>query len=187
MYHDLTLLVSPQMRKDAEGNDRFSLIGHLGTHFDIMDKLFPLDYLRLPAAVFDVSAIRGRDVEAADVALGQVRPGMFVGFCTGCAREFGYGSPEYFHSPVALSQDLIGQLIERGTRIIGIDAPGIRKGAEHTPMDQHCADHGVFIVENMDGMQELLGGAPYARCVVNTFPVSYSGTTGLPCRVVAEV
>lgn len=186
MYYDLTLCISPEMRKDANGNDRFSLIGHLGTHFDVMDKEFPLEYLHRVAVVFDVSSIRNRDIEADDIDMGVIHENMFVGFFTGCVDEYGYGQKEYFHSPVALSEALIEQLIERKISIIGIDCPGIRMGKEHTPMDQHCADHDMFIVENMTGMEGLLQGEKQVNCEMNTYPVSYSGMTGLPCRVVAE-
>lgn len=187
MYYDLTLCISPEMRKDANGNDRFSLIGHLGTHFDVMDKEFPLEYLHRRAIVFDVSSIRNRDIGAEDIDMSLIQEDMFVGFFTGCAAEFGYGQKEYFHSPVALSEALIEQLIACRISIIGIDCPGIRMGKEHTPMDQHCADHGVFIVENMSGMEKLLQGDRFKHCEINTYPVSYSGMTGLPCRVVAEI
>ena len=90
MYYDLTLCISPEMRKDANGNDRFSLIGHLGTHFDVMDKEFPLEYLHRRAIVFDVSSIRNRDIGAEDIDMSLIQEDMFVGFFTGCAAEFGY-------------------------------------------------------------------------------------------------
>ena len=33
--------------------------------------------------------------------------------------------------------------------IVGVDFAGVRRGKEHTPMDQYCADHGAFIIENL--------------------------------------
>ena len=187
MYYDLTLKITPELRKDANGNDRFSLIGHLGTHFDIMDKEFPMNYLRLPAIFFNVSKIRNKEICKDDIDIEKIKSGMFVGFCTGCIREYGYGTKEYFHSPVPLSEELIEQLISKQVSIIGIDSPGIRIGQEHTPMDQHCADNGVFVVENMIDMENLLDREEQKFCYVNTYPVNYSDMTGLPCRVVAEI
>ena len=49
-------------------------------------------------------------------------------------------------------------------------------------MDQHCADQGVFIVENLCNLNKVIG-----RCVINTYPMNYAEMTGLPCRVVAEI
>ena len=60
----------------------------------------------------------------------------------------------------------------------------MRRGSEHTPKDQYCADRGVFVVENLLGLEKLLG---YADFTVYTFPMSYADMSGLPCRVIAEV
>ena len=57
---DLTLKVSPKMIKDAQGNENKAFTGHLGTHFDVMNKEFPLNYTERKAIVFDVSSISGR-------------------------------------------------------------------------------------------------------------------------------
>ena len=42
------------MTKDAQGNLKKALTGHLGTHFDVMNREFPLEYIRRQAVVFDV-------------------------------------------------------------------------------------------------------------------------------------
>lgn len=186
MYYDLTLKITSKIIKDANGNDKFSLTGHLGTHFDVMDKVFPLDYLRLPAIVYDVSLIRNRDITENDINLNYLEKGLFVAFYTGYVDEYGYGNKEYFKDHIQLSRELIDLLLEKQVRIIGIDAPGIRRGKEHTPIDQYCANHDVFVVENMDGMKALLQGEKQTSCLINTFPVNYSDLTGLPCRIVAE-
>lgn len=43
MLIDLTLKITPKMVKDAQGNEKTALAGHLGTHFDVMNKVFPLN------------------------------------------------------------------------------------------------------------------------------------------------
>ena len=106
---------------------------------------------------------------------------MFVGFCTGYLEKTGYGTPEYHKNHPVLSYELIDALIERKVSIIGIDFAGVRRGKEHTPADQHCADHGVFIVENLTGLDQVIG-----ESVISTFPMNYAGLSGLPCRVIAE-
>lgn len=44
MKIDVTLEITPKMVQDAQGHDKKSLSGHLGTHFDVMNKEFPLEY-----------------------------------------------------------------------------------------------------------------------------------------------
>ena len=170
------------MTKDAQGNLKKALVGHLGTHFDVMNKEFPLEYVRREAIVFDVSSVSGRDIETTDIDLNAVEKDMFVAFHTGYIDKVEYGSKEYFASHPALSVELIDALLEKGVSIIGVDCAGVQNGKEHTPMDQHCADHGVFIVENLCNLDKVIG-----QCVINTYPMNYAEMTGLPCRVVAEV
>ena len=182
MLIDITLKITPKMTKDAQGNLKKALVGHLGTHFDVMNKEFPLDYVRRQAIVFDVSSVNDRDIEIADIDLDVVESDMFVTFHTGFIDQVEYGSKEYFASHPALSVELIDALLDKGVSIIGVDCAGVRNGKEHTPMDQHCADHGVFIVENLCNLDKVIG-----KCVINTYPMNYAEMTGLPCRVVAEV
>lgn len=185
MLLDITLEVTPEIRHAAPEKDDRSLVGHLGTHFDVMNKEFPLEYTRRDGIVFDVSAIRGRDIDLGDVAMDKVQEGQFVAFYTGRIEEEPYGTKSYFADHPQLSAELIEVLLERGVSIIGIDCSGIRRGAEHTPMDQHCADHGVFVVENLCGLQALVAAG--GEFIAHTYPVRYRGMTGLPCRVLAEV
>lgn len=188
MRYDLTLLVTPAMTKDARANLDTALFGHLGTHFDVMDKPFPLDYLRRDAVVFDVSgAPQDRDIGAEDIDLDRVGPAMFVAFYTGFMDREPYGTSAYFKTHPQLAVALIDALLDRQVSIIGIDFAGVRRGAEHTPMDQACADRGTFVVENLTGLSALLNGRPNAAFVANTYPMHFAGMTGLPCRVVAEV
>jgi len=48
MLLDITLQVTPAMLGKAWGNTDKALVGHLGTHFDVMDKEFPLEYTSRP-------------------------------------------------------------------------------------------------------------------------------------------
>ena len=181
MFTDLTLEVTPKMRSDAAGRDRMIGNGHIGTHFDVMDREFPLEYARRRGMIFDVSSVNERDIACEDIDLREVKEGMFIGFYSGFAETAGYGTEEYHHRHPQLSLALIGELLRRKIALIGIDFAGIRRGKEHTPVDQHCADHGVFVVENLCHLNEVIGS-----CTVYTFPVRFSGLSGLPCRVMAE-
>ena len=185
MLIDVTLGITPEMSQTAQANQDQSLVGHLGTHFDVMNKAFPLDYTRRQGIVFDVRDVTDREITPEDVDLSCVEPGMFVAFCTGYGDKEAYGTKTYFSAHPQLSQTLIRALVERGVSIIGVDCAGIRRGAEHVPADQFCADHGAFVIENMSDPQSVLvsGG----RFIAHTYPMRYTGVTGLPCRVIAEV
>lgn len=84
-----------------------------------------------------------------------------------------------------MSNELIDALLDKDISIIGVDFAGVRRGKEHTPKDQYCADRGVFIIENLCNLKAVLDNGGYFQA--NTYPMNYAEMTGLPCRVVAEV
>ncbi len=183
---DITLKITPKMVSDAQENEKKSLVGHLGTHFDVMDKEFPLEYTRRDGVVFDVSHVRDRDIEASDVDLHCVGENMFVIFYTGFIERAEYGTREYFTNHPQLSNELIDDLLDLNISMIGVDFAGVRRGKDHTPKDKYCADRGVFIVENLCNLKSVLGKDKIKSCIVNTYPMNYANMTGLPCRVTAE-
>jgi kynurenine formamidase len=183
MLVDITLRINPQMVMDAQGNEKKAIAGHLGTHFDVMNKEFPLEYTRRAGIVFDVSSVEGRDIEESDIAIDAVSKNMFAAFCTGYIERVGYGGKKYFTDHPQLSDHLIEALVQKEVSIIGIDGPGVRRGKEHVQKDQYCADHGVFITENLCNLKLLCGKK---NLIINTYPMSFAGMTGLPCRVIAE-
>ena len=185
MLIDLTLPLTKDLTSDAQGNERKVLTGHLGTHFDVMNREFPLSYLRRDGIVFDISPIRDREIQPSDIGMNEIRPDMFVAFFSGFSDEVPYGSRPYFKEHPQLSQKLIWELVDRKISVIGIDFAGVRRGKEHTPADQFCADHGVFIVENLYGLSALLQYR--SGFTVYTFPLRHLDWSGLPCRVVAEI
>ena len=149
MKIDITLKITPKMAADAQGNEKKAFVGHLGTHFDVMNKEFPLEYTERNGIVFDVSNVKDRDITVADIDISRVTKDMFVAFYTGFIEKEGYGTKKYFTEHPQLSNELIDALLQKNVSIIGVDFAGVRRGKEHTPMDQHCADRGVFIVENL--------------------------------------
>ena len=44
---DITLCVTPKVRESMGQNQWKAFTGHLGTHFDVMDKVFPMEYARV--------------------------------------------------------------------------------------------------------------------------------------------
>ena len=187
MLIDLSVKVTKSSYQDALGNEKMASFGHLGTHFDVMNKDFPLEYTKRKSIVFDVSGIGNRDIDISDIDIDMVSAGMFTAFYTGFIEKHPYGTKPYFASHPQLSNALIDILLDRRVSIIGIDCAGIRRGAEHTPKDQYCADRGVFIVENLCNLGEVLNKKKAVMFTVNTYPVHFADMTGLPCRVVAEI
>ena len=187
MLIDLSIKVTKALRSDAAGNEKMVSIGHLGTHFDVMDKEFPLAYISRNGIVFDVSELGEQEIELNGTDLEYIQKDMFVAFHSGYIDRVDYGTKPYFKNHPQLSNELIDQLLEKKISIIGIDFAGVRRGKEHTPKDQYCADKGVFIIENLCNLNKVLKNQKVARFIANTFPVNFEGMTGLPCRVVAEV
>lgn len=195
---DITTSVSAELLAKAKKNLNLAFNGHVGTHFDVMNKVFPLDYMELDAMVFDVTKCEAKaeigndgvtvdEIDVNDIDLDAVKDGMFVAFHTGFIEQEGYATPRYFKQHPQLSFDLIHALLDKHIRIIGVDFAGVRNGKEHTPTDQLCADQGVFIVENLCNLSAVLEGKKQAACKIGTYPIKFEGQTGLPCRVIAKV
>lgn len=73
MKIDLTLKITPKMVTDAQGNEKKALVGHLGTHFDVMNKEFPLEYTKRNGIAFDVSEVKNREINITDIDMDQVK------------------------------------------------------------------------------------------------------------------
>ena len=189
MLIDITLKITPKMISDAHEHDKKALCGHLGTHFDVMNKEFPLEYIERKAIVIDVNNTDNNIdiIRKNDIDLNEIESDMFVGIYTGFIEKVGYGGKKYFTKHPVLSNELIETLIEKRISIIGIDFPGIRRGNEHTPKDQYCADRGIFIIENLCNLYKILNGNKSKKFLANTYPLNYTDMTGLPCRVVAKI
>lgn len=185
---DLTWRVDLQTADKAKENLEKAKGGHLGTHFDVMNKEFPLDYMEKPAVVFDVENVGvEREISLEDIDITEVPDYGFVAFRTGFIEKEGYGTKEYFQHHPFLSMELIETLLDKHIAIIAVDFAGVRNGKEHTPTDQLCADRGTFIVENVCNLAAVLNGQKSAHFTAGTYPVNFFGMTGLPCRVVARV
>ncbi len=187
MLIDLSVKVTKSSNKDALDNEKIVSFGHLGTHFDVMNKEFPLEFTKRKGIVFDVSKILNRDIDISDIDINLINDDMFVAFYTGFIEKHQYGSKPYFTSHPQLSNELIEQLLNHKVSIIGIDCAGVRRGIEHTPKDQYCADKGVFIIENLCNLDRILNKKNSMKFTANTYPINFANMTGLPCRVIAEI
>lgn len=188
MFIDITIRINPELiAEKVESNQPYASLGHIGTHFDVMDKEFPIEFLQRNAVVFDVSNFFNRDIDISDIDVNEIKKGMFVAFYTGRADKFEYGSKEYYENHPQLSYGLLDWLVEKEVSLIGLDFAGVRRDAEHRLADQKCANKGVFVIENLCNLQALLKGGRIAKFTANTYPVNFFGMSGLLCRVVAQI
>lgn len=64
---------------------------------------------------------------------------------------------------------------------------GAKKPEDHHHIDLHCAEKGIFIIENLDNLDLLLKETLGKPFTVYTFPTNMSSFSGLSCRVIAEI
>ena len=162
-------------------------VGHFGTHFDAMGKIFPLEFTESRGVIFDVSAISEREIDVDDVDFSRIRAEDFVLLRTGVTERLTYGSEEYFADTTQLSWALIEKISACKVRMIGVDRSGIRNGTEHPKADNYCAERGVFVVENLVNLDKLRAAAGERDFVVHICPWNIRDFTGIPSRVVAEL
>lgn len=185
MLIDITLQITKEQLIEAMTHHNEAIVGHAGTHFDVMNKEFPLAYTERKGIVFDVRAICDREIGVQDVDLTQVEQDMFVAFYTGFIEKIPYGGRGYYTDHPQLTPALIDALMEKGVSIIGLDFAGIRRTPEHIPADQKLADKGIFVIENLVNLGKLLEqGGRFTAC---TYPMNCADMTGLPCRVIAKI
>ena len=161
--------------------------GHLGTHLDLMGQTWPQANFLRQGRVFDLRHVRGRDVGVGDLPCADIAPGTFIFLRTGVLEAFAYGSEAYAHAPVQLSWNLLEALTHRRVAMIGVDCAGVRLPAEHKKADDFCAAAGTFVVENVYNLAALCDAAGAATFAVRTFPLRLEESTGLPCRIMAEL
>ena len=109
---------------------------------------------------------------------------MFAVFFSGFTDRYEYGSDMYSHHHPQLSSALIDYLIEHSVSLIGLDFAGMRRGKEHTPADQRCADAGVFVIENLHNLDRLLAYSDRFTAVIR--PLGKPGSSGMPCLIEAQ-
>lgn len=192
MKFDLSFKVEKKILNEILGtikqsDENLDKSGHIGTHFDVMDKEFSIDNIIIKGKIFDISHIKTEEVKLEDLDLSNVQENDFVMFYSGILKQHGYGTKEYFSTYIELSDELIDYLIDKKVSFIGVDMGGAKKPKDHPRIDQYCADRGIFIIENLNNLDLLLKETSRKSFTVYTFPVNMSGFSGLPCRVIAEI
>jgi kynurenine formamidase len=186
MFIDLTFALKSENLSKHKWAQKIYDSGHIGTHFDVMNKVFPLESFRTKGKIIDISHIRHREVGIPDLSGHIIEEGDMVIFHTGYIDELGFGTDAYIPRSAELSDEAVAYLVDHKVRLIGVDAVGVQEPKKHKAVDQYCADRGVFIVENLANLKELLARSP-KNFTVFTAPMNRTDWTGLPCRVVAEL
>lgn len=180
MYIDITLEITKEII-NKNNLEYKQLLNHFATHYDIMDKTFPLDYIKRDGIIFN--KIGQKEINLTSDELNKIKENSFVLFNTGFISDVGYFSKEYSSFQPELKTSLIYKLIEKKVSIIGLDFKGVKKGSEHVKFDKICADKNIFIVENLTNLDKV---SKFEDFIVYTFPLNYTFLTGVPCRVIVE-
>ena len=182
---DLSLpLRKPELDSVGQRDAELFRQGHYGTHLDrhTVDAV-PLEYFKSRALLFYLGAFSAqRPVEKEDVPLDMVRQNDSVLFHTGAMLRNPYASRGYLAEHIEFSWDLITALLEKDIRFMGLDARGLRMNEEHRKADMLCEDSGTFVIENLTNTELLPVNTPFMLYAA-WFD---SGSSGLPCRVIAE-
>ena len=182
MLIDLTIKMS---KADFITDDPTKKLGHFGTHCDVMNKEFLLENIKRVGKIIDISKVQGREVNCSDIHV-EIQENDFVIFKTDHLKINGYGAKEYQVKSAELSDEVIDFLIAKKVSLIGVDAPGLQKASQHGKVDQHCADHNIFVIENLCNIDVLYEKVQHNSFTVYCFPLNLLDSTGLSCRVIAE-
>ncbi|MEG1017626.1 MAG: cyclase family protein [Oscillospiraceae bacterium] len=187
MLTDITLRLTKEQCEKISTSVEVAEFCHTGTHLDIMEQTFPVEYLKRDGIAFDVRGVENREIGCSDLDISLVEKDMFVALFTDFGSKHPFGSTEYAKNYPAVSHELIFALTDKDVAIIGVDCAGLRHGDEHQNTDAYCAGRASFVLENLCNLGSLFSnGEKTARFVAYTFPLSLSGMSGLPCRVAAE-
>jgi len=146
------------VKKDGYTNYQLKAGMHVGTHIDaplhfisegkkISD--FSLEHFYGSAKVIDV---RGKyDIDVDSLKNIEITRGDIVLFFTG--HDQFYGKHEYFIDHPILTETLACALIERGIKMVGIDAPSPDKYP--FPLHKLFLKHDILILENLTNLESL--------------------------------
>lgn len=160
----------------------FTTSPHVGTHADaplhVTARGMPADEMPLaafvgPARVLTVDGAK-RELGAADFApLGGARVERLL-LRTGCSIAGG----EFPAAWPACSLDAVRTLLDRGLRLLGVDAPSVDERESKTLAVHHALFDGrAFILENLD-----LRGVPDGSYDLIALPVKLAGLDAAPVR-----
>ena len=175
---------------------RYTFMTHFGTHMDApnhfirggksIDQITP-DQTTGSAVVLDLpkkpcGAITVEELERATPAM---QRGDMVFLRTGWGHKF---EEEEYHEHPYLPEESARWLVDKGTKIVGVDfltvdlPPHLRKEGFTCPAHVTLLGNEVLIIENLY-LEEVAG----KRLGVFSFPIKIRGSDGAPTRVMAQV
>lgn len=180
MLIDLTLEINP-----SNAENPIAKMGHFGTHLDIMDKnnQIPIENFFCNTTLIDITNIRNRIIETEDLLNYDIYREEFIIFRTNWMKDYKYGSQQYHNNHPHFSDNAIDFLISKKIRFIGLDFPGAQRKEKHHIIDKKCADHNIYIIENLNNLDLINKNRLFTYC----FPMKLSGMTGIPIRVIAQI
>lgn len=175
------------IQKATDGASALSeiLIGsHTGTHIDAPSHIDPmgagvdiysLDQLIGPCDVMDVvnnvSVIHGVDLSPT------TSPRVLI------KTHNSLMSPDEFDPDfVALAEDAAEELVRRGVRLVGIDAPSIKKKGVKDRVHEIFLRAGVCVLEGL-WLKDVQAGSYELMCL----PLPISGIDGVPVRAILRI
>lgn len=187
MKYDLTTQVDQCLMEQwiSTQENRHIATGHVGTHLDTYEKsVIPLDYITCPGILWDVSDVaEDREISLSDIENLPIPEHAFLFIYTGRSEKEKYGTADYFRDHPQLSNELIQWLTNQPLCFLGIDCSGIRRGKEHEPADRLLEKNGIYVIENLSGLNQLLDIDVFK---VYTLWFDDPVATGLQCKVVAD-
>lgn len=178
-------------------NTRIALGSHNGTHIDAeghmipggrMLDAYPLDRFRGRGVLLDVrdGAQAAPDLDDSDLDDAAVDADCIVLLWTGLSDA--YQDAGYYLRVPELPRGLVERLVERGVKMVGVDAGSIDD--EPFPVHKALLAHGILIAENLVRLGRLAAAAPDgdvrgARFTVWALPLNLA-VEASPARVVAE-
>jgi len=184
-----TLTPHATLGEDGYNLLRIDMGSQTGTHVDAprhmraagepVDRLAPELFVGR-GVVVDVRGLAAGAPITADLLDGATcGPGDIVLLHTGWDAH--YGTDEYFAHPY-LAADACRELLGRGVRTIGIDAPSLdATGASEFPAHWLIADAGGVICENLCGLERI----DFPDPLVSILPIRLRDGDGAPVRAVA--
>jgi arylformamidase len=185
-----------ELERDGLRCVRMSLPTHFGTHLDAPSHFLseggtvdqvPLETLIGPARCLTVAGRGGEPFGVADLPAHAdlVAPGDALLLRTGWDEKFHHD--DYFLHPY-LAPDLVDWVLERGVRLVGVDAlspdlPGpLRDESFDYPTHHRLLGAGVLIAENLD-----LRAVSDRACTLIIGALPVVGADGAPARVLARL
>lgn len=192
MIIDLTTKINKELIEPwlVKQENKHLSTGHVGTHLDTYLKSnIAVEYFKRNGVLIDASEYaKEREINVSDLLNVEIKEGDFVLFRTDQIKKE-YGRKEYFNNHPQLSHELIQFLCDKKVSFIGIDASGIRRGAEHRDADILCEENNVYVIENLTNLDKLSKSLDKSNenFLIYTMWLEDDLATGLKCRVIAEL